>query len=304
MVLLHALQLFELHDWGRNKDFLPVQLEGKQCHKSTIEDKDLGTVDLFLHTSHDKRRSTHEEIPKRPGLDGGQDLLGRGEPNILNKAEEVVKVHDSVKGHIPEPLWHHMFTNPTSATQEMKWLGSPEPTTGSRVLYILIFRKLTPITELLTDELFGVWYQCILCHITMWKEGVYHRDVSPGNLMWYKKDGKPIGVLSYDTTGVPIILHSVNSLIRYPRCDVHCHACSKLHFGRQTCVPWLPCIVVFWSTYSLKYLPALGCDVTLERVFLHILEDVHRASTSENSARKKLGRQQVVRGGQVEFRLH
>lgn len=44
---------------------------------------------------------------------------------------------------------------------------------------------------------------------------------------------------------------------------------------------------------------SLYSGVTLERVFLHILEDVHRASASENSARKKLGRQQVVRGGQV-----
>ncbi|KAG2155170.1 uncharacterized protein EDB93DRAFT_1080857, partial [Suillus bovinus] len=31
-------------------------------------------------------------------------------------------------------------------------------------------------------------------HLTLWKEGVYHRDISAGNLMWYKKNGKLLGV--------------------------------------------------------------------------------------------------------------
>jgi hypothetical protein len=40
-------------------------------------------------------------------------------------------------------------------------------------------------------------------HITLWKEGVYHRDVSPPNLMWYWKDGKRIGVFNdYDLSSL------------------------------------------------------------------------------------------------------
>jgi serine/threonine protein kinase len=30
----------------------------------------------------------------------------------------------------------------------------------------------------------------------LWKEGVFHRDVSPGNLLWYRSLGKLIGVLN------------------------------------------------------------------------------------------------------------
>jgi hypothetical protein len=82
-------------------------------------------------------------------------------PKILNKVKKIVKLHDSVKGHIPELLWHCTVTNPTSAIRES--LGIPEPTMGSRVLYILVFHKLYPITELHGKELFDVWYQCILC---------------------------------------------------------------------------------------------------------------------------------------------
>ncbi|KAG2158275.1 uncharacterized protein EDB93DRAFT_1100485 [Suillus bovinus] len=48
----------------------------------------------------------------------------------------------------------------TFATREA--LGVLKPTTGSRVLYILVFRKLNPITELHANQLFDLWHQCIL----------------------------------------------------------------------------------------------------------------------------------------------
>ncbi|KAG1883332.1 hypothetical protein F4604DRAFT_1982804 [Suillus subluteus] len=223
MVLLYALQRFELEDWGRNKDFLPVQVEGKQCHEFKIKDVELGEVDLLLHTSHDERVThyglqgratnvvpvTSEALAKKyNNLPDGMVAkifwgeVGRtSEPEILKRVEEIAKAHDTVKDHIPKLLWHHTFTNPTSAIREA--LGVPEPTKGSRVLYILVFPKLLPITELYDKGLFDVWRQCILCHLTLWKEGVYHRDISPGNLMWYWKDGKRMGVLNdYDLSSL------------------------------------------------------------------------------------------------------
>ncbi|KAG2341860.1 hypothetical protein BDR05DRAFT_1060724 [Suillus weaverae] len=223
MVLLYALQRFKVEDWGRNKDFLPVQVEGKRCHEFKIKDKELGEVDLLLHTSHDERVThyglqgratnvvpvTSEALAKQYGnLPDGMvakifwgEANRTSEPEILKKAEEIAKRHATVQDHIPQLLWHHTFTNPTSAIREA--LGVPEPTTGNRVLYILVFPKLRPITKLHGTELFDVWYQCILCHLTLWKEGVYHRDISPANLMWYRKNGKLIGVLNdYDLSSL------------------------------------------------------------------------------------------------------
>ncbi|KAG2031062.1 hypothetical protein BDR03DRAFT_973469 [Suillus americanus] len=228
MVLLYALQRFELNYWSRNMDFLPVQVEGKCCHQFKIKDEGLGDVDLLLHTNHDERvthyglqgRATNvvpvtgEALAKEcANIQDGvvakilwsevdRTSLHTSQPKILDKVKEIAKVHSTVKDHIPELLWHHTFTNPTSAIREA--LGIPEPTTGSsRVLYILVFRKLHPITKLHGKELFDVWYQCIQCHVTLWKEGVFHRDVSPGNLMWYRSHDKLIGVLNdYDLSSL------------------------------------------------------------------------------------------------------
>ncbi|KAG1804415.1 uncharacterized protein BJ212DRAFT_1486696 [Suillus subaureus] len=223
MVLLYALQRFKLENWGRNKDFLPVEVEEKRCHEFKITDEELGEVDLLLHTSHDERVThyglqgratnvvpvTSDVLAKKyPNVQGGMvakifwgEVNHTSEPKILEKVKEIAKVHATVKDHVPELLWHHTFTNLTSAIREA--LGVPDPITGSRMLYILIFPKLHSITKLEDKELFDVWVQCIICHVTLWKEGVFHRDVSPGNMMWYEIDGKLMGVLNdYDLSSL------------------------------------------------------------------------------------------------------
>ncbi|KAG2073378.1 hypothetical protein BDR04DRAFT_1229932 [Suillus decipiens] len=125
VVRSYALQRFELEDWDRNKDVLPVQVQGRRYDEFKMKGKEM---DILLH---------------------------------------------------------------------------PEPTTDSRKLCILVFRKLRPIMKLHGKELFDVWYQCILSHVTLWKQGVFHRDVCPDNLMWYWKDGKRVGVLNdYDLSSL------------------------------------------------------------------------------------------------------
>ncbi|KAG2079132.1 hypothetical protein BDR04DRAFT_1146822, partial [Suillus decipiens] len=70
---------------------------------------------------------------------------------------------------------------------------------GSRTLYIIVFRKLIPITTLSGKDLLDAWWQIVKCHRALWKGGVLHRDVSPSNLMVYRLRGKIIGVLNdYD----------------------------------------------------------------------------------------------------------
>jgi hypothetical protein len=123
--------------------------------------------------------------------------------DILKKVYEIAEELDSVKGHVPVLLWRYKFTEPTSEIREA--LGVSEPKKGSHGLYVLMFPKLQPITELQGADFFNVWKQCILCtwfvvptylsvelirvagHYDLWQAGVYHRDISPANMMWYRK---------------------------------------------------------------------------------------------------------------------
>lgn len=233
MVLLYALQRFNLSDWGRNTEFDEVVEQG--VHKTTlngvvvkegVHKTDLGGVDLVIHASS-KERVTHYGLQGRatnvfpvtseklstefPDIKkdrmvakifwAEEDRIS--EPEILKKVDEIAAKESDVEGHVPQLLWYCRFPNPTRAVREA--LGIPEAKKGSRVLYILVFRKLDPITALYGIELFDVWRQCILCHIALWKGRVYHLDVSPGNLMCYKKDGRWIGVLNdYDLSSLKI----------------------------------------------------------------------------------------------------
>ncbi|KAG2097714.1 uncharacterized protein F5147DRAFT_816386 [Suillus discolor] len=215
MVLLYALQRFKLHDWG-NKVFLPVQVEGKRCHKIKIKDEKLGEVDLLLHTSHNKRvaryglqgRATNVVPVASEALTKKYDNLQDGmvakifwgeasrtsEPEILDKVNEIAKVHSSVKGHIPELLWHYKFTDSTSAIREA--LGVPDPPRAV-ASSTFSYSASSSQSRSSTAESFST------CVINAYYEGVYHRDVSPGNLMWYWQDGKRIGVLNdYDLSSL------------------------------------------------------------------------------------------------------
>ncbi|KAG2067170.1 hypothetical protein BDR04DRAFT_1105526 [Suillus decipiens] len=97
------------------------------------------------------------------------------------------------------------LTELTSTGKIRKSLGiqDPDGERGSRVLYIIVFRKLVPITSLSGDEFLSAWWQVVLCHHTLWKHNVQHRDISPSNIMVYWLNGQWIGVLNdYDLSSI------------------------------------------------------------------------------------------------------
>ncbi|KAG2750146.1 hypothetical protein P692DRAFT_20734153 [Suillus brevipes Sb2] len=85
----------------------------------------------------------------------------------------------------------------TSAANIRRALGIDDAETGRRVFSIIVFRELRPITKLSGDEFLSAWWQTIVCHYALWKNGVHHRSISPSNLMVYKTlGGRWIGVLN------------------------------------------------------------------------------------------------------------
>ncbi|KIK35621.1 hypothetical protein CY34DRAFT_95771 [Suillus luteus UH-Slu-Lm8-n1] len=122
----------------------------------------------------------------------------KSEVDILQKVYEIATKDEEgkVKRHVPELVWSRMFED-TSASNIRRALGIDDAETGRRVFDIIVFRELLPITKLSRDEFLSAWWQIVVCHYVLWKNGVHHRDISPSNLMVYKtSDGRWIGVLN------------------------------------------------------------------------------------------------------------
>ncbi|KAG1804617.1 hypothetical protein EV424DRAFT_1517365 [Suillus variegatus] len=222
LVLLLIMQRMGYEQWGLNHVFEP---EPGFSGKVMIED---AQIDLELDVKS-KERVTHFGIRgrattvfpvKSEALSGLQrdshfpnessELVAKlywpeetrqSEPDILKEVYKIAQTDPDVRGHVPELVWFHKFKE-TSTSKIRVALGlkdAERAEQGSRVLYIIVFRKLIPITTLSGEEFIAAWWQVVKCHRALWKGGVLHRDVSPSNLMVYRLRGQYIGVLNdYD----------------------------------------------------------------------------------------------------------
>jgi hypothetical protein len=84
----------------------------------------------------------------------------QSEPEILEEVYKIVNEDLDVLGHVPEMVWFHKFKG-TSTAVIRKALGIDDM--GSRVLYIIVFRKLELITTLSGDEFLLAWWEVIKC---------------------------------------------------------------------------------------------------------------------------------------------
>ncbi|KAG2067179.1 hypothetical protein BDR04DRAFT_1058335 [Suillus decipiens] len=223
LVLLLAMQRMGDEQWGHNSKFTHVP--GVSC------DVAIGNVDLKLDLKSDTRtthfglrgratnvfsvQSKYLSNKKKRDICGNDtnELVAKlywpeerrqSEDEILQNVYAIASEESTVKGHIPDMVWFHRFDR-TSTGKIRKSLGiqDPDGERGSRVLYIIVFRKLVPITSLSGDEFLSAWWQVVLCHYTLWKHNVHHRDISPSNLMVYWLNGQWIGVLNdYDLSSI------------------------------------------------------------------------------------------------------
>ncbi|KAN0086250.1 hypothetical protein V8E55_007384 [Tylopilus felleus] len=192
LVLLLATQRFRERHWGLNPDIDPKFGPRPESHKTTLSGDKGEKIDVTLELS-DKERVTHYGLNSRAtNLFSVKKVTRMSEPKIL---EIVNDINDKrVKGHVPVMLWYKSFED-TSTAKIRERLNLK--TEGARVLYMIIFRKLRRITELTGRDFLLAWWQTVQCHLALWNNKVYHRDISSSNLMYYKdQDGKICGVLN------------------------------------------------------------------------------------------------------------
>ncbi|KAG1865728.1 hypothetical protein C8R48DRAFT_833420 [Suillus tomentosus] len=220
-VLLLIMQRMGYEQWGLNCVFEPEPgFSGKVMVEDTQIDLELDIKSKERVTPFGIRgRATTVFSVKSEALSGLQrdprfpnessELVAelywpeetrQSEPDILKEVYKIAQTYPDVRGDVPELVWFHITETSTSKIRVA--LGpkdAEQAEQGSRVLYIIVFRKLIPITTLSGDEFLAAWWQVVKCHRAIWKGGVLHRDVSPSNLMVYRLRGQFIGVLNdYD----------------------------------------------------------------------------------------------------------
>ena len=86
----------------------------------------------------------------------------QSEAEILKAVDNIATKTSEVKDHVSEVIWSHIFEGTSMATIR-EALGIHNAQLGSRVLYIIVYRKLRPITELSGDEFLRAWWHAVVC---------------------------------------------------------------------------------------------------------------------------------------------
>jgi hypothetical protein len=190
LVLLLIMQRMRCAQWGMNPLF--------DSKPTFVTDKDNRKVDLTFNVESEDRtthfglrgRATNvlsvtsdvlSSLPRaRHSLNDTEELVAKlywpegsrqSEADIL---EEVYKIADGMReqmseeerkqvdSHVPEMVWFHKFED-TSTASIREALNIKDAKRGSRVFYIIVFRKLRPITELSGQEFLRAWWHAVLC---------------------------------------------------------------------------------------------------------------------------------------------
>jgi hypothetical protein len=180
LVLLLCFQRFTPEDWGVVSRFhFSPQEAGDHCQLTFPSGPEIDiTLDNKIHGHYGiKGRATQVLGATSVSIDPrnekksleGQELVVKvywpeatraGEAEIITKAVEIAGGSDDVKGHLPDLIFSHDFGQ-YSTNVIRKAFGID--TEGHRVLRIILFRRLYPITDLTEDKFWNAFWDCFRC---------------------------------------------------------------------------------------------------------------------------------------------
>jgi hypothetical protein len=195
-VLLLAMQRLPSARWGHNPIF-----EVKSGEEIEVEDKEGRLIDLKFN-SDSPDRTTHyglrgcatnvfpvksvalSQLTKKClGRNNTDKLVAKlywPEESRQSEAEPIVEaVHriadeqPKMVDHVPDVIWSNTFKG-TSTAKIRKALGIDDVPWASRALYIIVFRKLLPITRLSGDNFLRAWWDAVECKCSYVLSSLFH----------------------------------------------------------------------------------------------------------------------------------
>ncbi|CAE6541296.1 unnamed protein product [Rhizoctonia solani] len=206
MVLLLAMQRFDLSDWGFNEKLdpaislrhssatpptpQPIELEfDGENQKFKVDFEFPFGEDRLLHEVFSLKGKSTTVFKVTSDLKNNESGLvaklywpNQDRPN---EADIIKHAHEDadLANHLP-CIFGSRDLDPIGTRRIREELGiaarSPRP---PRLLRIAIFEELLPITILTGDNLVFAWLECIRCHYRLWQRHIRHLDLSLANLM-------------------------------------------------------------------------------------------------------------------------
>jgi hypothetical protein len=182
LVLLLCFERFTPKDWGIVSELKPERkgavllpsvspLEISIVQTNKIRGH-FGIVGRATQMLHVRSQSNHPRDPSK-GLKG-MDLVFKvywpeasraSEAEIIDKAHQIARQNDDVKGHLPDLIYSHDFVE--YSTKEIRTaFGIETETRSPRVLRVMLFRRLYPITDLTGDKFWTAFWECFRCKRT------------------------------------------------------------------------------------------------------------------------------------------
>ncbi|PPR06615.1 hypothetical protein CVT24_001722 [Panaeolus cyanescens] len=103
------------------------------------------------------------------------------------------KLYEFIRHHVPEMRGYLRPEFPGSSTATIRRflkLASGEDDRSeiprTRYLLLIVFKRLYAIQGLCEDDMIKYYIQAFFCHRALWLSGIYHLDISLGNIMWDK----------------------------------------------------------------------------------------------------------------------
>lgn len=185
LVLLLCFERFTPSHWGNIPIFGSAESDTDHCLLSfPPRPPSLSTVKVEIHHTDKIRghfgivgRATHLLPAKSDSTDPrdvseslkGKELVAKvywpeasrvGEGEIIERAHQIAKHNDSVNGHIPDLVYSNDFDD--YSTKKIRVALGIEPK-RHRLLRVMLFRRLYPITDLTGDRFWKAFWECFCC---------------------------------------------------------------------------------------------------------------------------------------------
>ncbi|KAJ7592602.1 hypothetical protein C8J56DRAFT_479642 [Mycena floridula] len=109
-----------------------------------------------------------------------------GEAKIIEQCHTLAAGEHMILDYIPKLVAVQDFE--TSSIHFLLGLPRHRP----KLLQILVFERLEPITSLKGDDFWQAFWDIVRCHYLLWQLGVHHRDISVNNLMYNPRTKKAV----------------------------------------------------------------------------------------------------------------